>query len=153
MSTLADFLTGSTQGRKLGNDVITIQRVLDFSVTNAGSGDIILALTPAKGDFVTATGYKVLTAGTAGSSITDVGDFLTASPYTAVAAVGWQTLSGAADALTQQNSVATDTYPALGGKLYDGTQSIGITLSAHAQTALKVVVWAKVSVVEAYANS
>lgn len=152
MAAVLGFLTGQTQTRKLSNDVLTKTVVLDFSVNNSGSGDTVLVCTPQKGDLVLHAATKVLTAGTTGSSY-EIGDCLTASPYTAGDADGWITTAVAADALTTGLSLPTDAYPALGGKLYDGTQSIALLMSAHAQTALKIEVTIVFAVMKNYAES
>jgi hypothetical protein len=146
------FLVGQTQTRKLSNDVLTKTVLLDFSLNNTGSGDVVLFATPAKGDVVLHVSARVLTAGTASSTFT-VGDFLAASPYTAVTATGWISNAIAGDALGGGLSRPADTYPALGGKVYDGATSLGMTMSAHAQTALKVEVTIVFAIMKNYSES
>jgi hypothetical protein len=152
MAAVTGFLTGQTQTRKLSNDVLTKTVVLDFSVNNSATSDTVLVSTPAKGDLVLHIATKVLTAGTSGSSF-KVGDCLTASPYTAGDDNGWIDNSVTADALTTGLSRPADAYPVLGGKLYDGTQSIALLMSAHAQTALKVEVTIVFAIMKNYSES
>ena len=130
-----------------GYNKFIAEKEVDFSLyTIAGATDTIECLKIPKGAHVTNVGVYVKTVTTSTADIDSVGD--------GAAAAAWQTGDIVLDSANSYwMSVPSDTYPALGGKVYTSADTIDIVLKTAIPTDGVITVWAEYSIISAVANA
>lgn len=148
MATTTVAITGKPYVTDLGNRVMKVENLVDFSVagTQTTSTDVIQVLPIPKGAFVFSVGTYVHTVSTGTGDINSVGD--------GSAVDGWIAADLVCDsAADTSHSLVSDTYPALGGKLYTAADTIDFTMKTAVNTDGKMLVWAIYTIIEAVANA
>ena len=149
MATVTSFIDGTIGEKHVATVGVTnkkfyTENTIDLSLLNSGSADVIQCLNIPKGAFVTNVGVYKLTI--EDSTLTGiVGD--------ADNDDGWLDTAVNFENLGNVNSLVSDAYPALGGKLYTVADTIDVTMSANAGNTAKFTVFAEYSIVESVANA
>jgi len=148
-STRTNYIDGTTGEKHVATVGVTnkkfiTQNTVSFAASNSVASDVVQVLNIPKGAFVTSVGiYK--------STVED--STLTAVVGDATNADGWIDTAVNFENLGNVNSLVSDAYPALGGKLYTDADTIDLTMSAHAGDTAIFTVFAEYSIIEAVANA
>jgi len=131
MATVNDFVKG-VQGHQVQQGLVGyMSNILDFSVTNAASSDVVEALPVTSGTTILSCGTRIITA-EGGTATADLGDGTDPNGYGDAV-----DLNAAAN--TIEKALEADAYGV--GVYYSADDTIDLTLD-HALDAGKVEVWA-----------